>query len=308
MVNSNACFKLRLLLALALFTASAQLSAATEPPPWRTLEYHKEYFWVKASTTLSLKPVASGQAAASWVQPANSTALKPQAAQVWQLAVVSAIASNQEKIVEWLDPQSFGLYQRSRLSEGKEKRFKNYRFLAQGVHRLRRAPVPGEESKPSKSWSQTTAQTIPYPAALAQPVALTSPQALLAIASMAPLAKTGDSWRGYIYTDLDFFEATLTVSGTETVPQAFTLTAKTSTCRVKANKTALVVDLSTRYIGDKAQEDAFDLLGMTGKISILVDTETRLPVRLRGVAPRLGYTNLDLAKASSDRIAAPCKP
>jgi hypothetical protein len=67
--------------------------------------------------------------------------------------------------------------------------------------------------------------------------------------------------------------------------------------RVTGERTAIVVGLQVDPVGTPRGEPEFSLLGLDGQVSILLDRQSRLPLQVRGRAPRIGETYINLVAA-----------
>lgn len=304
---------LRMLVLLVVLTLSgpapacaAQTQLQTRPLPWSELEFAKNYLWLTASSHLFLKSLDSENAAVDWLNPPDHAAVYPdKKSGLWQLTLTASAASNHEEIVSWLDPQTLSAYQRSRFSEGRNKRFKRYRFLQDGIYRLRSEPDDGEENSQTQQWSQRSSRFLPYPN-LQHYRNITTPEALLVLASTAALNSPGDRWLGYVYTDVDFFHVELRVSGEEDLAVDFRLTEQDKRCQLKSSRTALVIDILVAPTGRSEAVDDFELMSLNGGLQILLDPASRLPLQVRGKAPSIGITELDLVKAVTQGSTHEC--
>lgn len=266
-------------------------------PPWAELEYAKKYLWVKARASVMLQPVVAESAVAGWPMPSAVKPVCPDGDSLWQMTVQSHLANSREQVLIWMDPESLQVFQRSRISEGKQRRMKQYRLLEQGIYRERREPLEGERGLPTDQWSKSSSVQRAFPEELPDGASLLSPYALLVAASSGPLNQQGDSWTQYLYTDLDYLKVDMVVSGVEELAVNYKLTQNGSVREVKSDVPALVIELHVQPIG-AVPEDKFELMGLTGRVSILIDPVTRLPLQIRGSAPNMGETSIDLVRAA----------
>ncbi len=290
------------LLALALIqglVGSSSVLAGQQPatPPWTELAYAKNYLWLKASTSLSLSPVTAASVADTWLSLERMKPVCPGGDTLWQLRVQGQLGNSREQVSIWMDPDTLQVYQRSRLSEGKQRRMKQYRLLEQGIYRVRREPLDAERGLSPELWSKSSEMQRSFPEALSASPPLLSPYALLVAVSSGPLSKPGDSWTQYLYTDVDYLRVEMAVTGVEEVAVDYRLLSGNTTREVKEPVAALVVSLQVQPVG-AAPEDEFELMGLTGPVSILLDPVRGLPLQIRGTAPKMGETAIDLIRAA----------
>lgn len=294
-----------LLIALAVIVPGPFALATAPAMPWQELVFAKSYLWVDASARVSLEAVPTST---QWPIPKDKpiVPLRATGSQIlWKLDTSSSVATNREQVSALLNPADLRVLQRSRSSYGKQQRLKTYQYFAGNLLRSRQEPAPGEEALPSRRWTHITQQLLPYPAELAGGAPLTSVNSLLVALSLAPLAKPGDVWKIPVHTDLDFYRVEFRVSGREEIPVNFKLTSGASSRQVAETRSALVVQLRPVLLGKNSANDPFEFMGMTGDISILLDPVSRLPLQLRGVAPRMGNAAIDLTQA---RAVGPGSP
>jgi len=191
-----------------------------------------------------------------------------------------------------MTPGSGRLLQRSRLSSGKNMRVKEYRYAAGKLVRIRREPDSSQDWPPSR-WPVSSRRDIAYPA-LEEGAVLTSMPALLLVAGSVAEAP-GHAVTVYVHGDLNFYRVRLSVVGEEKVEVDYSLAGEQQ--RVKGERTALVVGLQVDPVGTPRGDPEFSLLGLGGQVSILLDEQSGLPLQLRGRAPRIGETEINLVAA-----------
>jgi hypothetical protein len=178
------------------------------------------------------------------------------------------------------------LVQRRRESVGRERRrVKEWHYDGDGVRRLRMEPAkqPGQGE-----YVVTSDQTLRYPTDV---TSVTDPLLLLALA--APQHGEAPRRRLIVNTDLNFYAIELTDAGETTVTADYTLDGK----RVKGQIAVTLVAIEAVPLEPLADKPDFSLLGLSGVITIAFDG-SGLPLQLRGRAPRLGQTEVNLQSAT----------
>jgi len=215
----------------------------------------------------------------------------------WQLTAASSVASNSEEGVLHFAAANGRASYRSRLSKGKDERFKTYRFLPEHILRVRRDP-PTDATLPPCQWPVTSRREIPYPPAAGELV-VTDAYALLALADRFRLS-TEDSAELVINTEFNFYRVTMSHLATPAIEVSYQLDGKA----VSGSRNTTGVALKVEPLGKLAEKPDFSLLGLEGDITLLFDRATGLPLQLRGNAPRIGRAEINLKAATLREPAA----
>jgi len=239
-------------------------------PDWRVLEYQQQAFLVTAQSRVELTPCSE--------QPNQ-----------WQLTASSSVASNSEQVELTLAAEDGRALQRSRLSAGKNQRYKTWVFAADSIRRERHNP-PADADRPPGDWPVSSSREIPYPPLAANSV-VTDAYALLALADRF-LDSTEAAAEVIVNTDFNFYRVQMSRSDGPTVGVDYVLAGAPS--RVVGERETRGVTLQVSPIGAQPDKPDFSLLGLSGEITILFDRASGLPVQLRGTAPRIGSAMINL--------------
>jgi hypothetical protein len=265
---------LRAIVAAALLALTVGAAAETRLPAWRQLDFEQVAFWVTAQSQIRLE--------------ANDVT---DSTPVWTLQAESSVANSAEQVSASFDPIGGQLQQRSRLSRGKEQRFKLWRYLADGIVRERRQPDTASPSDPA-SWPITSRRELAPPApAICE--SMTDPYILLLLAGRS-LDPASPQREYCVNTDLNFYRVSITPAGLETVEVDYARDGEA----VRSSVEARVVQIRATPLGTPEDKPDFSLLGLEGDIDILFAADSELPVQLRGRAPRIGATTIDLRAVS----------
>lgn len=266
-----------LLCCCLLFLASARVPAAETdiPPPalpaWQVLEYEQQAFFVTAKSRVEI------------TQDADDS-------QRWQLTASSSVASNSEEVTLDLAAIDGRALYRARLSKGKGKRYKTYDFLPTHILRCRREPPP-ETKLPPGEWPVSGRREIAYPPTAAD-MPVTDAYALLALAGRFQ-ASGDEAAEVVVNTDFNFYRVSMTHSIDSPAIKVNYRAAGDESAITGKRKTRSVT-LLVKPMGQLPDKHDFSLLGLNGDILILFDEETGLPLQLRGKAPRIGNTEINL--------------
>lgn len=263
------------ILALAVAAIHPAGAAANNLPAWRVLEFEEKAFWATARSRLELPgPQAS--------------------AQYWEMFANSSVPGNSEQVSMRFEPGDGQLVERTRLSRGKEdRRLKSYVYKDDHILRERRTPEENTQLPPPQ-WPLASRQRIPYPES-AEKLAVTSPYLLILLAGKLQAKGPGSSMEVLVHTDHNFYRARLTCGDGIPVPVDFTLGDGE---RTQGTRETLAVAMRVEPEGSLVDGDDFALLGLSGDIIVLFDRFSGLPLQVRGEAPRIGDTQINLKSAT----------
>lgn len=262
-------------LGLALLHWPMGALAQSELPIWRALEFERKAFWATAHSYIELQE--DGCDDQRWKLTANN-------------AIYSAIVRNDETKELTLTPEDARLIKRKRFSDGSNQRLKFYDYLPQHIVRERRDPG-GVDSQPPEDWPLSSRSRIQYPVMPADAV-ITDAYALLVLATQFN-ASEEETFEVVVQTDFNFYRVRMShsidikVEANYEIDEGNTISGKRNTSAV----TMLVEPL-----GELAEEPDFSLMGLSGRLILLFDKQTGVPIQLRGSAPRIGDSHIDLKK------------
>jgi hypothetical protein len=265
-----------------LFTLPLCLPAAAMPglPDWQELEFEQRALWLTARSSIRLSPGDGG----------TDTA--------WNLSVSSSVGTSEESVQISFDPGSGATLEHDRYSRGKNKRFKRHIFdrvenEKPTITRERYEPGPEASPNPTEGWTLTSRRSLPYPA-LPGDEQLASAYTLLVLAERT-LALPGRSLQVYVHTDLNTYVVDLQAVAEESITVDYQVAGGQQTRQRKAD--VIMVRVHPEPWGKLADKPDFNFMGLTGEITILLDKQTRMPLELRGSAPRIGRTAIKLKSA-----------
>lgn len=257
-------------------------------PGWKILEFEQQAFWATAQSRIEINQASDSK-------------------QQWQLTADSSIVSNSEQVKLELDPINGRVIKRSRLSRGKQQRYKTFDYLTDYIVRTRREPGADPNQAPTE-WTVSNSQKIAYPE-LANDMVITNAYALLLLAGRFQ-AGSDESAEIVVHTDFNFYQVRMArsadtaitvdyqVAGTQVADAQIAGTQIASTKNVTGMHDMRTVTLEASPLGTLADKPDFSLLGLYGPITLLFDKEFSIPIQLRGTAPRLGHTEINLRKVT----------
>ncbi len=279
-------------LLLALFAAPA---LATGTQCWRELRFSASNGWLGASSTLRYDPPVP-QARSGLAAPQQGEALQPRGEQVGKIHATFEAMSNTGELDTWFDPQTLGVLQTRRLSQGKNSRLKTHRFLDNGVWRERLEPADANQARDETKWTSRSAALIPYPAHADTGAPVLTP--VMLVARAAELVRAGRKASDQlVFTDTQLYHVRLATAPPDSIDISFRLVVDGKERRVREMRKAQRVAVMPRLLGTAEEKEAFSLLELTGDLAIFIDTESGLPLRIQGTWLRAGTVPADLAHA-----------
>ncbi len=250
--------------------------AETPAPPlpdWQILEFEHRAFWATAQSRVEINR-----------DTAN--------VQQWQLTAASSVVGNSEQVTLSLDPKNARVIKRMRLSSGKQQRYKIFDYRADYI--LRERHTPGDDpNQPSTEWPLKSRKKIAYPE-LANGMVITDVYALLLLADRFQ-AGSDESAEWVVLTDFNFYHVRMTHSADTDIPVDYQVAGGQSVTGTREMRT---VTLQVKPLVPLVAKPDFSLLGLHGRITLLFDNESSILVQLRGTAPRLGDTRINLKKVT----------
>ncbi|MBK6279020.1 MAG: hypothetical protein IPF57_13165 [Gammaproteobacteria bacterium] len=163
--------------------------------------------------------------------------------------------SNTGELDTWFDPQTQGVLQTRRLSQGKNSRLKTHRFLGNGVWRERLEP--GDAAQ----WTPRSAALIPYPAHPEAGAPVLTPVMLLARA--AELVRAGRKASDQlVFTDTQLYHVRLAASPTDSIDINLRLVVDGKERSVREPRQAQRVTVMPRLLGSRRREGSLQPAGV----------------------------------------------
>jgi len=268
------------LIALFFTLPHAVMASTDTVPGWQMLNFEAKSMWATARTKLTVVTHDSDKFG-----------------KVWELQLLGNVSSSSERENVLMTPGSGALLERDRFTKGKDQRLKHYEYKEQAIVRVRREPGEGSAAElPPWNWPISNEKELTRPSQKDCPV-LTAIPSLLIFASMVPEAP-GQTSTICVHSDQNFYRVSMAVKGDEKLAVNYKLGKAEK--KVKAKIAATVIALTIERVGTIDGESDFNILGLSSPVSILLDKETGLPLQVRGQAPRLGKTEINLIAANQD--------
>ncbi len=282
-------------LGLALLTLGAPLSAWAEgfDPSrvgWTEAAYRAKKMGFSANTEVKLETLQATAVASELITSSEGQAV---GAEGDELVVVSMRTRGlgQNSLARlFLQPGDGTILQRDQVDSGKKKRYRAYRYTAEGVYRLTRRPKSGEESQPDTSWSERDEHYDAYPSWAGDDLVVTEPGAIFYLAAAAALEKTGDVFQCPAYSRNKLLLVELKVLGSENIKVDYSVGGK----RVKKTVSALRISIDASHLDPGSDESNMEFLGLRGDVELFLDPESRVPLAVTGRVPVAGKVTVRL--------------
>ena len=269
-----------LCLALLAFSQGAAAEAAKpQLPAWQVVEFEEKAFWATARSRLEVVAVAG----TPW----------------WDFTVSSSVVGNSEELLLRFDPQNRRALKRERISRGKEQRLKSFIYEPQQVVRERRNPGANQDA-PVDDWTVTSHSKINFPTAASE-LPVVTPHLLILLAQQLQSQGPDKSIEVLVHTDFNFYRVRLTCGNGIPIDVNYSVNGDTT---YSGRRDTVAVALQVNPEGELSDKADFSLLGLQDEIILFFDKNSGLPLQVRGVAPRIGATEIDLKSVT----LRPAKP
>jgi len=286
---------------LLCLLAFASASHAKDPC-WRELHFVASSGLITATTTLRFDapaPAAQGQLYGAH----DGTPLTPSAGAVALIHGRFHAIGNTGELQTWYDPSSMAALQTRRLSRGKNSRLKTLRFLDDGVWRERFEPASSADLDDPGRWRRQSGVRITYPVARNGEAVLTP---VMLFQRAAELVATDLKVREQlVFTDTQLYRVTLRAAPAGPIEADVSVVEGSEARSISGERLARRVAVLPALLGDSPEKEPFTLLELGGEISVFIDVESRLPLRVQGNWLQVGTITAELARAE---LRANCTP
>ena len=266
-----------LITCLGVLLAAPVIGADPEAPRlpgWQVLEFEEKAYWATAHSRLEILKDAQDE-------------------QLWDLKVLSSVVNNSEQLDVLFDPATGRVHSLTRLSRGSGQRMKFYQYGEDAVLRERH-DQPADAGVPPEKWPVSSSKNIAYPPSATDSV-ITSPYLLILLAQRLQAQGLDKSQEALVHTDQNFYRVRLTSGRGMSIEANYTVSDGD---RVSGPRATRAVAIQVRPEGKLADDYDFSLLGLQENIIIFFDSDSGLPLQVRGTAPRIGDTSISLGNVT----------
>jgi hypothetical protein len=290
------------LLALAPGQSDAGVAAA-EPAfdparvGWSEIRMTASKLFLTAEARLTLRTVPGATVVPDLLQvPAGQfTPLAP-GPDVLELLYDARGAGRVSRLTLLMDPRSGAALQRTQHDQQGKQRFRTYRFGREGAYQRTFWPATAAEKSlmPSR-WTETTEGLRAYPIAPGGRPVL-EPTGLLYAVAAAALDQPGDTLDVLVFRRRDTQVVRIEVLPPKEVSVRYDELWPRGTVQRSGKVRPLRLSLQGLPVpGADPEDDDLELLGLRGRLELLLDPATRAPLQLSGNVKIVGSVTLRLA-------------
>jgi len=285
---------------------SSALEFDPEKVRWSRLLFQASKALTSARSEVSLAPVAAAGLKSSLLADADGPLQPEPDADAMLMTATIGMSSElpfvDDKVWEtqvWFLPGSASALQRTRTKIGEDPESKKFRYLAEGVRRLRLKPeTPGDGEQRPESWTTVKSAFYPYGPARAECPDVSDPSLLLYVLSAVNLSPGGPPLELCVFNQKTLYHVELRAVAAPHLSVRYTRRRGTVEEPVEQEIGVLSITISSRPIAPAEQEpEPFEFFEMRGDIEVSVDPASRLPVQVRGTVNKVGEATFHLVEA-----------
>jgi hypothetical protein len=285
------------LVLLALPAGAADGGAAIPAPPrWSELRFVARKLLLTAETTVRVAEIAAGDAGLVDVPGLDGRA--PAGPGVARVEVDSRALGRHTVTTALLDATDGAALQTVTRESGKRAREKVQRFAADTVAVTRARPAAGQEKLPVARWSRRSAERLPLPAAAPGEPPMTDSAGLFWLLATAPLVRPGDTLPVRLWSGGRVIATEVRVKARTQAALAIRERRNGAVRAVERTVPALELVIAAAGPGDGAEDEEVELLGLRGRVRVVLDAERRFPIELSGRVPKAGAVTVRLQEAT----------
>lgn len=218
----------------------------------------------------------------------------PSMSSVLEIRIDSDAAGRKSTESVFFEPRHGTAFKRLKKRLGKKGYHKTERFTDEGVFLLRRAPQTKSEAELTRDdWSKVERFFHPFETG-ASCRNVTEPAVLFYLLSTGPLPEDG-AWQACVYSDERAIAIAIEPLGRERLEVDYEVLAAAETRRVEGK-----VEVWRLVVRPREEEEGFEFLGLEGAVEVLIDAETRVPLRVEGRMGGLGKIAVKLERVKLD--------
>jgi hypothetical protein len=274
---------------------------------WSHLVYGAKSVWVDVKVDVQLESQSQARMQAELLENSQGDAIAIPDSGGYRMTIdittdAAFKSPVQKKNRIWFIPHDGTALGRLRLRQGKDDFKKVYRFTRQGVFRNRQEPKNKQEArlKPDQ-WTDILDTFYSYSPAQLGCANVTDRLLLIYIAAAAGMPENNQPLSVCVFAKRKLFRVKLQPAGRESVKSDFIEIENQAKIRRQGKLNAFKINLETQQLkSDLGIDENFSFLGLRENISIYIDSETNLPIQIRGDIPSAGRAVLNLQIAQKE--------
>lgn len=285
---------------------SSALEFDPERVRWSRLLFQASHGLTSARSEVSLAPVAAAGLKSSLLTDAGGPLPPLPDADAMLMTATIGMSSKLpfvgDKVWEtrvWFLPGTASALQRTRTKIGEDADGKAFRYLANGVRRLRFKPEsPGDGEERPESWTTVKSAFYPYGPARAECPDVSDPSLLLYVLSALNLSAGDPPLELCVFNKKTLYHVELRAVAATHLPVRYTRRRGTDEEPVEQEVGVLTITISSRPLQPAEQEpEPFEFFEMRGDIQVSYDPVSGLPVQVRGTVNNVGEATFHLVGA-----------
>jgi len=285
---------------------SSTLDLDPERVRWSRLLFQASQGLTSARSQVSLAPVAAAGLKSSLLADAGGPLPPLSDADAMLMTATIDMSSKlpfvDDKVWEtqvWFLPGSASTLQRTRTKIGKDPDSKTFRYLAEGVRRIRSKPEsPGEGEQRPESWTTVKSAFYPYGPARAECPDVLDPSLLLYVLSGANLSPDDPPLELCVFNKKSLYHVEIHAVAATRLPVRYTRRRGTDEEAVEQEIAVVAITISSHPMTPTEQKpEPFEFFEMRGDIQVSYDPVSGLPVQVRGTVKNVGEATFHLTEA-----------
>lgn len=281
--------------------AAAPLELDAAAIPWSRLVFQPPDRPEELTVEIGLTEIDAGRLPAPRDAASGAPPARPAGPTVWQLSSIFEVlyTGRTYRTDVWFSPEDASALLRHRDRLGRSANRKAYRYLADGVRRLRIEPDGGAEAElPPDKWSLVKEDLYPYGAARDDCPVLIDPNVLLVIASAGAVGGAEGPLTLCVFNKKAIYRVRLTAEPGE--PRQVSYLAAAGGAGREVRREAAIRKIRLEALPPESgdvETETFEFFEMSGEIEIDLEAESGLPLRISGEIAGLGRIAVELSEA-----------
>ena len=270
---------------------------------WESLAFKGKNFWGTAITKVRLEEMQSADAEELLINSTEGRGVMPKGQKVLVVNVSSTItplfgSDDYFETKVWFTSEKATALQRDRLRLGRKKWHKAYRFLENGVYRLRKEPNSLIEKKmPKERWTKKVDSFYSYNLEKRGCTDVSEPLILFFYVSAANLYLDDEPKNICVFYKKQLHRIQIQAEKSQLLNVKFTEQLLSNKTLRKGDLEVLKISCKPRpLVKDKDKAEPFSFLKLKGEFDIYIEKSTRIPVQVSGRIPKFGKVDIKLFK------------